>query len=81
MVTKKNLFVNDIGPGPTLMPFILAGFENWFPLFPVYLNFVAPLQSSFIFIVLGGYRVLLQLNLHPFGARKGSMSSLPKLEA
>ena len=26
-----------------LMPFVLAGFENRFPVFPVYLNFVAPL--------------------------------------
>ena len=50
--------------------FVLAGFENRFLVFPVYLNFVAPLQWSFIFIVLVNYRVLLQLNQHPIGARK-----------
>ena len=33
-----------------------------YPVFPVYLNFVAPLWLSIIFIVLGNYRVLLQLN-------------------
>ena len=26
-----------------LTPFVLAGFENRFPVFPVYLNYVAPL--------------------------------------
>ena len=32
-----------------LTPFVLAGVENRFPVFPVYLNFVVPLESSFIF--------------------------------
>ena len=32
-----------------LTPFVLAGVENRFPVFPEYLNFVVPLESSFIF--------------------------------
>ena len=66
MGTKK-MCVNDTKVGPSLIPFGLAGFVNRFPEFsctvlPVYLSSVAPFFLSFISILGGDYRVLLQLN-------------------
>ena len=73
----KKLCVDDTKLGPPLIPFrsgrlcklvscifkyFVLSSTSYFQVLPVYLNCDAPLFSSFISIVRGDYRVLLQLN-------------------